>query len=269
MKAGLAEFRAFLEKIPLERYRTQLRKLKYVEQDLPRELLPLESIYRVYWVDRQFLSFHEWFKRFWNELTGNSEKSDALKRFKAEYFSFAYATSPKKEAWFRRGFRARMWRTWTAILTQMDLCYAMEAQGEKVEASADLDMSGVDLKVQGVSLQISKMSARKEARSVQQRIISVPYSIENPEDLDRKAKNPRARASEKHAARGAAHRKYFKRLQNGFVVFSEEYVKGIATHLGKDQNLVSFLGKVRRELEGVTRGRPRGSSRTRGGHGGF
>jgi len=37
----LGEYRKFLEVIPLNRYREELKDIKWVEQDLPKEMLPL------------------------------------------------------------------------------------------------------------------------------------------------------------------------------------------------------------------------------------
>jgi hypothetical protein len=52
----------FSGKIPLVKYREELKDIKWVEQDLPKEILPLRSIYKYYWEKREFLDFEEWFE---------------------------------------------------------------------------------------------------------------------------------------------------------------------------------------------------------------
>lgn len=54
-------YRKFLESIPLSEYREKLNDIKWVEQDLPKDMLPLKSIFRHYWFERKFLDFDKWF----------------------------------------------------------------------------------------------------------------------------------------------------------------------------------------------------------------
>lgn len=42
----LQRFREFLSSIPLDKYREELKNVKWVEQDLPKEILPLSSIFK-------------------------------------------------------------------------------------------------------------------------------------------------------------------------------------------------------------------------------
>lgn len=56
---SLRKYREFLESIPLVKYREELKSVKWVEQDLPKEMLPLASIFRYYWEERNFLIFEE------------------------------------------------------------------------------------------------------------------------------------------------------------------------------------------------------------------
>jgi len=48
----LAKYRKFLENIPLDKYREELINVKWVEQDLPKEILPLASIFKHCWENR-------------------------------------------------------------------------------------------------------------------------------------------------------------------------------------------------------------------------
>jgi len=51
MQNLVSHFEAFLERIPLEKYRKDLLHIKIVEQDLPKDLNPLADIYGIYWVE--------------------------------------------------------------------------------------------------------------------------------------------------------------------------------------------------------------------------
>jgi hypothetical protein len=77
----LQKFRGFLSSIPLNKYREELKDIKWVEQDLPKEILPLSSVFRYYWEERQFLSFEEWFENFWKEINTNPQTKEVLKWF--------------------------------------------------------------------------------------------------------------------------------------------------------------------------------------------
>ncbi|GEM_PF-5201025 len=68
MKEWLERFEAFLSSIPLERYREELVPIKTVEQDLPKDLNPLPSIYASYWLPEtaKFPDYEEFFNKWWN-----------------------------------------------------------------------------------------------------------------------------------------------------------------------------------------------------------
>ena len=193
----LKGFRDFLGKIPLSRYRDELKDIKWVEQDLPKEILPLHSIYRYYWDERNFLDFEEWFEQFWKEINENQESRKKLKEFKKYYFN----RDLEENDWFKKGFKARMYRTWISILTQLDFCYMLEyickkkGKNLKLECNAELDMKGIDVKVGEINFQVAKITQRKEARSGKRKmkIIQVPYAVFNIEELKRKLESPRTK----------------------------------------------------------------------------
>ena len=161
---SLGEYHKFLESIPLDKYREELKDIKLVEQDLPKEILPLASIFRYYWEEISFLNFDEWFENFWKEINTNPEGIEALMRFKKYYFD------KNNDGWFKKGFRARMYRTWVSVLTQLDFCYMFEyvcnkeGKNLQLECNAELDIKGIDAKVNDIRFQIAKISQRKEAR---------------------------------------------------------------------------------------------------------
>lgn len=174
---NLQLYRRFLESIPLEKYRDELKDVKWVEQDLYPELLPQESMFSLYWQEHKFLDFESWFEAFWQELHKDESKLSALRNFKAYYFD------KHNDGWFKLGFKARMYRTWTAVLTQLDFCYMFDFICEKrqlnikLECNAALDVKGIDARVGSVNLGIGKMTQRKEARGAQRNIFVVPYAV--------------------------------------------------------------------------------------------
>jgi hypothetical protein len=242
-------FRKFLESIPLDKLREETVKIKRVEQDLPKEILPLESIFRHYWENKQFLEFDEWFENFWKELHDNPKKKEALEKFKLEYFNGA------DEEWFKEGFRARMYRTWTAILTQLDFCYAFAYICEKLNkkykliANAELDRKGIDLRVNNIDFQVTKISERKEARptkSKKQKVIIIPYPVFNLEKLKRLSQSTKVKPENRKKYENIIRTfyRYYSILKNGFVVFNTEFVKEIVENLENVEKLENFISGI-------------------------
>jgi len=198
----LKRYREFLESIPLNEYRIELKDIKWVEQDLPKEILPLNSIFKYYWEERKFLHFDEWFEDFWKEINTKIESVKALEDFKKYFFN----KSLKENDWFKKGFRARMYRTWISILTQLDFCYMFEyicdkeGKNLKLICNAELDAKGIDAKVNDIGFQIAKISQRKEARTVssKKKIIPIPYVVYNVEEFKRKMKSPRVKNKKRY-----------------------------------------------------------------------
>lgn len=191
----LKKYRKFLETIPLDRYREDLKDIKWVEQDLPEGMLPLASIFKYYWGERNFLNFDEWFESFWQELNAKPESKQALKGFKKYYFD------KDGDGWFKKGFEARMYRTWVSVLTQLDFCYMFEyvcvkeGKNLQLESNVELDVRGIDARVNDIGFQIAKISRRKEARTVggKKTIITIPYVVWDPDELKKKIESPRTR----------------------------------------------------------------------------
>ena len=75
------------------------------------------------------------------------ESKAALDTFKKYHFD------KNGDGWFKKGFEARMYRTWVSVLTQLDFCYlfeyicAKECKNLHLECNAELDAKGVDAKV--------------------------------------------------------------------------------------------------------------------------
>ncbi len=227
----LKKFEEFLSKIDIQKY-AYLRQIKTVEQDLPRELLPLEIFYRYYWNTTDFKDYDEVFEIYWSE-----KLNPYIYEFIKKYF---YGCSLQ---FVEEGFKARLYRIWMSILTQFHFQYLWNALFiEKLTSSAELDMMGIDAIVEldniKVAIQVKKVSYRREAsdRRFTRRqqtyadiIVEVPYLVIDIEELKNKLKNRRVRESTKIKCQNAldVFNKNFIKLNNGFVIFKKEYLKHI------------------------------------------
>lgn len=250
----LASYRKFLESIPLAKYRGELKDIKWVEQDLPKEMLPLASIFRYYWNKRKYLDFEEWFETFWGELNANSESKQVLKQFKKYYFD------KNGNGWFKAGFKARMYRTWVSVLTQLDFCYvfeyicAKEGKNLQLEANAELDRKGIDAKVGDIGFQVAKISQRKEARTghKKKKVVTIPYAVFRIDEFKRKSESSRVKPKDRIGYKKAiaSFYKYFILLKNGFVVFNESYLKRIIDNIDDIEKVNSAVEQIALELSG-------------------
>jgi len=252
-REALDSYRAFLQSIPLAKYRETLKDVKWVEQDLYPEMLPLASIYRNYWHNQNFLDFESWFEQFWNELHSNPLSLAAVKSFKKYYFD------KDNDGWFKLGFKARMYRTWVSVLTQIDFYYVFKYVCAKkgyditFEANATLDRKGIDLRIGELDFGISKVSQRKEARSGGSgRVIVLPYAVFDISDFSRKSNSARVSPASRMAYRKSieAFNKYFIQLSNGFVVFKEEYIIPIIENIRNPDSIKASVKKIGEELSG-------------------
>ncbi len=227
----LSKFEEFLRSIDIQKY-AYLRKIKTVEQDLPRHLLPLEIFYRHYWDTTDFKDYDEIFGIYWAE-----KLHPHIYEFIKKYF---YGCSIQ---FVEEGFRARLYRIWMSILTQFHFQYLWNALfPEKILSSAELDMMGIDAIVEfrniKVAIQVKKVSYRREAserrftkrqRSYSDIIVEVPYLVVDVEELKSKLENPRVRESTKLKYKSILNifNENFIKLRNGFVIFKKEYLTSV------------------------------------------
>ncbi len=228
----LRKYEDFLEGIDLQGY-TSLRKIKTVEQDLPKSLNPLPLIYKFYWEEKKFISYEEFFSIYWEE------NLHSVMKFVKRYF---YGCSLQ---FVEEGFRARIYRTWISLLTQFHFQYLwVELYGKEypLEASADLDMAGIDSRIlvkgKSIGIQIKKVSYRREAsqrlftkkqKKLVDAICEVPYLVIDTEEVNRKLESRRTREETKKRLSSllSFFKGNFKVLRNGFVVFKESYLEKI------------------------------------------
>lgn len=250
---ALDSYRSFLKGLPIAKYESY-KKIKWVEQDLPKEMLPLASIFKNYWFTRNYLDFESWFAQFWEELHSNPLSREALRQFKDYHFDGA------DEEWFKHGFRGRMYRTWMSVLTQIDFYYIFhcvcERQRKEIafEANAELDRRGIDLRVGKLDFGISKISQRKVARpsGSKKKLILLPYTVFNIGEFLRLSKSSRVSPENRIAYKKSveAFNKYFIRLSNGFVVFGEQYVEIIIRNIDNPKDLINAISNMGKELSG-------------------
>jgi len=73
-------------------------------------------MYECYWIKRKFLSFDDWFNDVWSKITNLK----GFKNFLWYYWHMRLGKDKDWDEWFKEGFKARLYRTWTALLTQFD-----------------------------------------------------------------------------------------------------------------------------------------------------
>ncbi len=227
-KKDFNNFDTFIKSINLEKYK-YLRKIKTVEQDLPKDLLPLDIFYRYYWDNTDFRDYEEIFQIYWDEKLKN------ICSFVKKYF---YGCSLQ---FVEEGFKARLYRIWMSILTQFYFQYLWNRLfDEKLISNPDLDRLGIDcvleLKDLKIGFQVEKISYRREVSSRkftkrQQKyvdiLVEVPYIVIDREDLLKKIESKRVKEKNKKKYKELLniYNSYFHQYDNGFVVFKGSYLK--------------------------------------------
>ena len=215
---SLSRLETFLKSIDLASYRKQYSQIKLVEMDLPRNIQALQSIYEIYWNKKNFLDFDLYYEKY-------------LEAHGADIKTFREKTTMCEDC-FTRGLKARIYRTWASLITQIHAGYVAEKVfGEdSVEMSVELDHKKVDIKVTYrdfiINYQVKKESHRPEARV---RIAST--KINEGLNLDLFYFVPPRRIFEDPYKLDGKPRKEFERftqnsqlslLTNGFVIFNQQ-----------------------------------------------
>jgi len=222
---GLAELETFLDNLNLDSYREKYREIKIVEMDLPKSIWPLDSIYEVYWFNRDLLSYDEFYVKYKSSL------ATELKLF--------HKKIQMCKACFYLGLPARIYRTWTALLTQIHGgMVAEQIFGEgHVEMSTHLDQQGIDIKVkladQIGSIQVKKDTQRKEARQSKnkRKIPGKHYEISYKVMTNSVRLSPKKKNGQFKKEFINFQSDYYKMLSNGFVLFTDKYFTEIRDDL--------------------------------------
>src|SRR3989338_254599 len=134
-KSHLKEFERFLVSIDLKSYRQKYLAIRIVEMNLPKDIQAINLLYKVYWDEKEFLSFEKFYERYLKEYTANIQ-------------TFQKKTGMCEEC-FNKGLTARIYRTWASIVTQIHSGYVAESVfgPESVKMSEELDHNGADIQV--------------------------------------------------------------------------------------------------------------------------
>src|SRR3989344_5572124 len=200
------KFDNFLQSVDLKSYRDKYRPIKIVEMDLPKEVQAINMLYKVYWDQKKFLSFEDFYKEY-------------LDSQKTEIESFRQKITMCEDC-FYRGLPARIYRTWASIITQIHAGYVTESIfGEgTVAMSGELDHQGADFQVKNKSfsgeVRRGKGGVKKQ---IDGQFVDINYEVPSSEYFD----NPKKKDGEyKLPYKRFQENKELKRLSNGFVVFA-------------------------------------------------
>lgn len=208
------DLEAFLKTVDLRRHRAEYTTTKTVEMNMIKAVRAIPLLYDVYWRDKQLLTFDEFYPlyhaRRWHEIVrfGATVKMDIPS--------------------FNLGLRARTYRTWTALLTQIHAGYvAQDVFGSgAVEMSPELDYAKIDIRVNYnggvIDFQVKKESYRPEAiikrvgDNSKSSVVTLSYTLLSQKVLD----EPRKRDGDfKAEYRRFYDNPHIKLLENGFVIF--------------------------------------------------
>jgi len=215
----LQQFTEFLKTIDLKRYRKEYAHIKIVEMDLPKDVQAIVLLYKVYWDEKKFLTFEEFYERY------KEENKEAIERFEKK--------TTMCNNCFSRGLKARIYRTWASIITQIHGGYVAESVfGDgSVDMSRELDSMGADFRVnykgKFLNYQVKKTThsgvmSRKplpRKKKLEGEEIDIKYEVPNSDIFD----DPKTKKGEFRAGytRFIEDKKTI-RLPNGFVIFTPE-----------------------------------------------
>jgi len=211
----LNKFENFLESVDLKGYREKYSRIKIVEMDLSKDIQAIELLYKIYWEVKTLLSFDNFYESYLKDKTMQLEK-------------FRLKSTMCKDC-FYRGLKARIYRTWAGLITQIHAGYVAESVFGKgsVSMSAKLDSQGADMRVgykgHFLNYQVKKTShsgvmsrrplprkSKLDGESVDIKY-EVPTCLSNPKTKKGEFRKPYLRFLED---------KRTKSFENGFVVFT-------------------------------------------------
>lgn len=215
---NLTKFTEFLGMVDLAKYRERFLPIKIVEMDLPRGIQAISLLYEVYWNNKDFIFFDDFYTKYLNE------KKELLEDFREKIRMCSKC--------FYLGLPARIYRTWASLITQIHAGYVAESVFGKdtVNMSGDLDHQGADFQVRYknriLNYQVKKKTESREVRREKKvkkvlpgEFIDLIYEVPgadyftHPKKLNGQLKEPYKRFIEN---------KNLKRLHNGFVIFTKE-----------------------------------------------
>lgn len=226
------KFDNFIKTINLEEYRQKYSPIKIVEMDLPKNIQALKTMYKYYWSEINLNSIPD-FEKYYESYYLDCQK---------EIEEFQIKTGMCVNC-FNKGLKARIYRTWASIITQIHAGYVAEkVYGDgSVEMNEILDHNGKDFIItyngKTLPIQIKKETHRPEARIVRKNsdgIISIFYCVPPKKDFER----PYYKKTGKIKPQLLDFIKYsdngiLERYNNGFVVFTEKVFKDLIPYFDK------------------------------------
>lgn len=131
----LEKFNKFLQTVDLEAYRKIYMPIKIVEMNLPKDIQAIRLLYRVYWDDKKFIDFNTFYTIY------EREKKRELREFQKK--------SGMCSKCFKKGIKARIYRTWAGLITQIHAGFVAERVfgPDTVKMSEILDRQDADIQV--------------------------------------------------------------------------------------------------------------------------
>lgn len=217
-KKQLKDYESFLSNVRLENYRIKYQPIKIVEMDMPKNIQALDILYRIYWEEKSFLPYDDFYTLY------EKEYSVPLEEFRTKIQMCKNC--------FYLGLPARIYRTWASIITQIQAGYLAQDvfKNSIVNMNAELDRKGADFQViyknNILNFQVKKESFSREVRQakiskkkIEGEFINLFYNVptrqifENPKKKDGNYRKPYL---------DFQNNKTLKRLNNGFVIFTEK-----------------------------------------------
>ena len=207
--------------VGLQAYRAKYVSIKIVEMNLPKKIQAIELLYRVYWDEKKFIDFEEFYAIY------EKEKEEELLDFQKKTGMCVQC--------FSKGIRARTYRTWAGLITQIHAGYVAEQVfgSGTVKMSEELDHQDADIQIyyKGVTINydVKKIAnagvmgrGHTPKRSIPGEKISIRYEVPNL-DIVLHPKKKRGEGFKK--AYTDFSDKYLKTkmlavFPNGFVVFT-------------------------------------------------
>ena len=213
----LEKFEKFLKTVDLQGYRKKYSRIKIVEMDLSKDIQAIELLYKAYWSERNFLSFDDFYNRYLKE------KKKSLEKFRLK--------STMCKDCFYRGLKARIYRTWAGLITQIHAGYVAESVfGDKtVSMSAELDSQGADIRAEYRGRFLNYQVKKTSHSGVMSRRPLPRKSRLKGEPIDIKYEVPNILSNPK-TKKGEFRKPYLRFLEdkrtmafeNGFVVFTPD-----------------------------------------------
>lgn len=211
-------FENFLAGVDLEGYRERYSPIKTVELNLPKQIHPLAAMYECYWAGRpaSYPCYEEFYDAWYlPSVAQEAEEFRVRSRFSKETFYL--------------GLRARIYRTWASVLTQIQGAYvAEEIYGVgNVHMSVSQDHRGRDIiftipDIGDFGVQIKKSSERKDALTRRTSdgggLIDIDYEVPSAPPLT-PVRQQRSKGYQRWEKKWG---RLLRRLDNGFIVFRDE-----------------------------------------------